>query len=45
MADKLKKQTGYGLDRQKINDVKSDISRDITAIKTMIAGIVTRMMH
>lgn len=42
VADKLKKQTGYGLDRQKINDVKSDISRDITAIKTMIAGIVTR---
>lgn len=33
VADKLKKQTGYGLDRQKINDVKSDISRDITAIK------------
>ena len=42
VADKLKKQTGYGLDRQKINDVTSDISRDITAIKTMIAGIVTR---
>ena len=42
VADKLKKQTGYGLDRQKINDVKKDIIRDIAAIETMVAGIVTR---
>ncbi len=42
VADKLKKQTEYGLDRQKMNDVKKDIDNDIVAIETLIARIVTR---